>query len=345
MPTQAPPRIALYGTGQYGLEAARIAIAKGWPIVAAYNRAGAKVGQDLGRLAGLDRDLGVIVEDCETADYAAAGADIALVALTDRLQQNLPAYERLLGAGMNIVCHGAEAYFPQATNADLAAKIDALAVAAGVSFTGTGVWDFSRIWAGILIAGPSTELRSMLHVTVTDAESASAFLMRNVCGVSMTPEEYVTGAKMAIGGLYGQIPHHVLHALGYTVTKVEERREPVIGDKPVYCRLLDRTLEPGLVLGTRIIAEVETAEGVTASAHIELRILNEGENEHMAWAIDGKPSSKIRIDRTDSVHTSASCLVNRIPDVIAAAPGIRLVSELGVLKPKSPATPAREARA
>lgn len=345
MSSETPPRVAIYGTGQYGLEAARIAIAKGWPIVAAYNRAGAKVGQDLGRLAGLDRDLGVIVEDCDSADYAAAGADIALVALTDRLRQNLPAYTRLIGAGMNILCHGAESYFPQAIDPALAAEIDALATAAGVTFTGTGVWDFSRIWAGILIAGPATALRAMLHVTVTDAESASIALMRDVCGVSMTPEEYETGAKMAIGGLYGQIPHHVLHALGYTVTKVSERREPVIAETPVYCRLLDRMLAPGLVIGTRIIADVETAEGVTAAAHIELRILAPGETEHMAWAIDGKPASKIRIDRTDSVHTSAACLVNRIPDVIAAPPGIRLVSQLGVLRPKRPHAPARGAKA
>jgi 4-hydroxy-tetrahydrodipicolinate reductase len=34
------------------------------------------------------------------------------------------------------------------------------------------------------------------------------------------------------------------------------------------------------------------------------------------------------------VHTSSACLVNRIPDVIAAPPGIRLVSQLGVLRHK-----------
>ena len=34
----------------------RFAADKGWPIVAAFNRAGAKVGRDIGRLAGLGRD-------------------------------------------------------------------------------------------------------------------------------------------------------------------------------------------------------------------------------------------------------------------------------------------------
>ena len=60
---------------------------KGWSIVAAANRAGPKIGQDQGRLAGLNEDLGVIVQDCETADYAAMGADIALVVQTERLNR------------------------------------------------------------------------------------------------------------------------------------------------------------------------------------------------------------------------------------------------------------------
>jgi hypothetical protein len=118
------PKIVIYGAGYYGLEAARIALAKGWPIVAAVNRAGPKIGQDLGRIADLGRDLGVIIQDCETADYRAMGADIAIVALTDRLKQNLPAYQRLMDAGINIVCHGSESYFAQGADPALAGEID-----------------------------------------------------------------------------------------------------------------------------------------------------------------------------------------------------------------------------
>jgi 2,4-diaminopentanoate dehydrogenase len=330
------PRIVICGTGQYGLEAARIALGKGWPIVAAVNRAGKKVGQDIGRLAGLNRDLGVLVQDCDTADYAAFGADIAIVAMTDRLKQNLPIYKKLMGAGINIVCHGAEAYFPQGADPELAQEIDAYAKQHNVTLTGTGIWDFSRIWAGILVAGPATEIKSFFHKSVTDAQGANLPMMM-VCGVSKTQQDYadtMTNTLGIIGGIYKLVAHHVLHALGYRVTQVTERREPVLSDRPVYCRLLDRTLEPGIALGTRIISDVSTEEGVTSTSHIELRILPEGENEHMLWSVNGMPASKIRVDRTNAVHTSAACLVNRVPDVIAAPAGIRLVSQLGPLMPK-----------
>jgi len=67
---QHGPRVMIYGVGYYASEAVRILVERGWPIVGAVNRAGPKIGQDLGRLAGLEHDLGIIVQDCETADYA-----------------------------------------------------------------------------------------------------------------------------------------------------------------------------------------------------------------------------------------------------------------------------------
>jgi hypothetical protein len=329
------PRIMIYGVGYYASEAVRILVERGWPIVGAVNRAGPKIGQDLGPLAGLKQDLGITVQDCETADYASFGADIALVVQTERLSLNWSAYQRLLGAGINVICHGSESYFPQGADVELANKIDALAKQGNATFTGTGIWDFSRIWPGIVVAGPCTELRSMNHYSLTNAELANERMMR-AYGVDMTQADFaetVTAVPGQLGELYKGIPAHVMHALGYTITKVTERREPVLSDQPVWCGTLNRNLEPGTSLGLRIIASVETQEGPTATAHIELRILSPSESEHMMWTVDGRPASKIRVDRADGVHTSAACMVNRIPDVIAAAPGVRLISELGPLRP------------
>ncbi|MET0545060.1 MAG: hypothetical protein ABWZ40_02010 [Caulobacterales bacterium] len=335
MASQNKPKLAFCGVGQYGLEAVRIAAAKGWPIVGAVNRAGDKIGKDLGRLAGLDRDLGVIVQDIETADYKSFGADVGIVAIFDRLAGNLPVYERLMNAGINVVCHGAEAYFPWGSDTKTGAYIDDLAKRNGVSFMGTGIWDYSRIWAGILAAGPQTRIDTFFHRSITDAEAANLTMMK-VCGVGMTQDEYaekMSRIEGIIGNLYKTIPHQVLWALGYDITRCEERREPVLSDEPTYCRLLDETLAPGISLGTRIIAEVETKQGVTAAAHIELRILPKGENEHMVWTINGMPGAKVRVDRQHAVHSSAACLIHRAPDIIAAAPGIQVLSKLGVLSP------------
>lgn len=65
------------GVGFYGMEAVRILAKKGWPTIVAVNRVGSKIDQNLRRLAGLSEDLGIIVQDCETADPVALRADIA----------------------------------------------------------------------------------------------------------------------------------------------------------------------------------------------------------------------------------------------------------------------------
>jgi 4-hydroxy-tetrahydrodipicolinate reductase len=106
------PRLVIYGTGTYNSRVVQIADQKGWPIVAAFNRAGAKVGQDLGQVCGLARDIGVTIQDCDAASYDDLDADVAIVAITDRLNQNFAAYQRLMNAGLNVICHGTESYYP-----------------------------------------------------------------------------------------------------------------------------------------------------------------------------------------------------------------------------------------
>ncbi|MDR5809161.1 hypothetical protein [Caballeronia sp. LZ019] len=232
---RSKPKVMIYGVGYYATEAVRILVRRGWPIVAAVNRAGPKIGKDLGQVAGLEEDLGVIVQDCETADYAALGADIALVVQTERLSSNLSAYRRLLGAGINVICHGSESYFPQVADHELADEIDELAKRTGATYTGTGIWDFSRIWPGILIAGPCTDLHSLTHRSLTNAEVANERMMR-AYGVDMTQAEFaerVTATPGELGELYKGIPALVMHGLGFTITKVNERREPVLSDCPV----------------------------------------------------------------------------------------------------------------
>ena len=226
------PRIVIYGTGRTGQTIARLAIQKGWTIAAAFNRAGPKVGQDIGRLAGLDRDIGVVVQDCETATYANLDAKIGIVTVTDILRQNLPAYQRLLGAGLNVICHGTEAYDPFGNDAEVAAQIDKLAKSKGVTFSGGGIWDMSRIWSGILVAGPCTELKSMFHSSLTDCSRFGKPAMLHT-GVGKSVDEFKQmAAAFAILKTYKTIPQHVLDALGYAVTDVLFSVEPVTFDTP-----------------------------------------------------------------------------------------------------------------
>jgi hypothetical protein len=343
------PRIVVYGTGHYGAEFTRLARLKGWPIVAALNRAGSKVGKDLWRLAGLEADSGVVVQDCETADLSKVDADVGVVFMTDSLEENFPAYERLLTAGLDVICHGVQAYYPWRYDPDTAARIDALARAHGKTFTGTGIWDMSRIWAGILLAGPCVTIRSLNHETVTQVNYPSVDMVKRF-GLDLTPEEYRERFVRSPGGVrdyglagrYQSIPEQVLTALGFNVTAGAEVQEPITSDQPVYCKALHRDIEPGRVVGWRYRSTVDTSEGVRAEARMDMRLLREDEREQMVWEIDGLPGNRLVIERRDSIVASAASVLNRIPDVIAAEPGIRLLSQLGPMRPRFPLGPMTE---
>jgi 2,4-diaminopentanoate dehydrogenase len=335
-PSESEPRVVIYGTGQYGGFVTRLALEKGWQVVAAFNRAGDKVGQDLGRAAGLERDLGVIIQDCDTADYGDLDADIGVVTQTNLLEVNLPAYERLMNAGLNVICHGTESYYPWGNDPELAARIDALAKGNGVSFTGSGIWDMSRIWAGILVAGPCTRINSLFHSSITDVTAQTTNMAQaEQVGVGFTVDEFdAAGLRQSpIAKSYKTIPEQVLVKLGYTVTDSRAFVEPVLFDTDLSSDFLGGTIPAGDVVGTRIVGEIETEEATTARAEIDLRMFKEGEVEHMFWSVDGLPRTSVRTERRDSAHATAGCLFNRILDVIAAEPGIALISDMGPLTP------------
>ena len=326
------PQVAIYGAGQYALESVRIMHRKGWDIVAAYNRAGEKVGRDIGELAGIE-PLGVLVEDCEEANYGSSGANIAIHSVADRLDYNWPGHRRLLGAGINVICHGGESNFPWGSRPELAGRLDELAKAHGVTFTGTGIWDYSRIWSGLLAAGSASELTGLVHRTLTNGEAAGLELLK-VCGGTLTLEEFSELNEGLLAGIYKTVPHQVLWALGFEVIEVSEDREPILDSEPVFSNALGAMIEPGICLGTRITTRVRTREGVNATSINELRVLKPGEKEHMVWEVQGRPETVIRVDRTDSMHSSAACMVNRVPDVLNAEPGIQVISQLGPIRPQ-----------
>ena len=329
------PRIVLYGTGQFGQYFARLADQKKWPIVAAFNRPGKKVGQDIGRLAGMDRDLGVVVQDSETADYSGLKADVAIVSTHNSIGENMPAYRRLLGAGLNVACLAGEAMYPFVLRPEAAKEIDGLAKKNKVTLTGGGIWDVSRIWPGILATGPFTEIKSLYHRSITDC--ARQIVTKDQAwelAIGIKEKEFWDKGydKNPIGLLYQTIPQHVFGAIGYTIKETTTRLEPVVLDVPMPLHMFEEPIPAGDCVGTRIICECVTNEGPTAKVEIELKLLQEGEVEHMMWTVKGRPEITIRVERNDSAHATAGCLFNRIPDIIAAKPGIVPVSQMGVLK-------------
>jgi 2,4-diaminopentanoate dehydrogenase len=334
--TAARPRVVICGAGYYGGFVAQALEDSGYELVGAYNRAGPKIGQDIGRVTWRNRDFGVFVEDIATADLKKVKADVAICTQSDDLCKDMPSYTRLMEAGINIISLAMEAYYPFGSDPERAAEIDAIARRNKVTFTGSGIHDMSRIWSGIIACGQCTQLESIYHESLTDA--ADQVLPERLAGgmtmLGTTVEEYLAKGvhKARLWPVYTVTLEHVLTALGYTVVEKGCRVEPIVWDEPLENERLNLVVPAGRVLGTRTIGFVKTREGVTGNVKTEARICRKGEVDHMLWRIEGKPCSEVIVKRRNADYTNAACLVGRVKDVMAATPGIVPVSQYGPLQ-------------
>jgi 2,4-diaminopentanoate dehydrogenase len=324
------PRIVICGTGQYGGLVAEAALDVGYQIVGAYNRAGPKIGQDLGKVTGLNRDIGVIVEDIETADFTKIEADVGVVTQSDVLRNDIPTFKRLMSAGINVISLAMEAYYPFGSDPEAAAEIDAFARRHEVTFTGSGLHDMSRIWSGILAAGQCTQISSIHHESLTNMiDQLTPEQLLRTYALGWTVEAYQKAGidKARLWPVFTTLLEHVLTSFGFTVTEKNTRIEPIVWNEPLECEYVNQVIPAGRVLGTRTIGHVKTKEGVTASVKTEARICKKDEEENTLWKIDGKPRVEVRVKRLDPAYTNGACLINRVRDVISAPPGIVLVSQ------------------
>ena len=118
-----------------------------------------------------------------------------------------------------------------------------------MTFTGSGIWDMTRIWAGILSVGPNTEIESMTHTSFTDIARQGVHLLR-FCGAGLTVKEFEEKSVAGNGGLGGIAiipPLCVADALGLDVVDVKEKVEPIIWEEDHQSHWLNETIPAGYV--------------------------------------------------------------------------------------------------
>src|SRR4249919_1994181 len=126
--TSGPIRVLHFGLGPIGLGIVRqVAERKGFKIVGAVDIDPAKVGRDLGDVAGLPRPLRVRISNDARKAIKASKPDVAVLCTSSSLKKVLPQFETVLKLKVPIVSTTEELAYPVKGNARVAKKIDALA--------------------------------------------------------------------------------------------------------------------------------------------------------------------------------------------------------------------------
>ncbi|MEM3372442.1 MAG: hypothetical protein QXO55_07525 [Candidatus Korarchaeum sp.] len=325
-------RVVMVGLGPIGQAIAKGILKKrGFSIVGAVDVAPELVGKDLGEVLGLDGKLGVTVVPDLDKLLDEVRADVAVIATKSYLPDVYPQIEACVKHCVNVVSTCEELSYPYYRYPELSARIDSLAKQYGVTVLGTGINPGYLMDAlPIMLTGACTEVESVRVIRMMDSKKRRIPYQRKI-GTGLSPEEFrrMIEEKKITGhvGLTESIAM-IAAALGWKLDEIKEfPPEPVIADREVTTTYT--TVKPGQVAGLKSIAHgIKDGKPVIILEFISHALVEE---EHDTVIIEGTP--RIEEKKIGGVHGdigTVAVVINMIPKVIKAAPGLVTMKDLPI---------------
>ncbi len=103
---------------------------------------------------------------------------------------------------------------------------------------------------------------------------------------------------------------------------------PQTHDKELRSETLQMTIPAGHATGMSAVVTTITEEGIVIEAECIGKVYAAGEFDQNVWTIQGEPNTEVIINRPATVELTCATIVNRIPDLIAAAPGFTTTEKM-----------------
>jgi 4-hydroxy-tetrahydrodipicolinate reductase len=323
-------RAVVYGVGAMGALCGRLMHEKGVDLVGGITRT-SHLGEDLGDVCGVG-PLGVQIGDDAGAILAATRPDVALVCVATFMHDMMEHLERCVRHGVNVITTAEEALYPWRTQPELTARLDALAREHGVSVLGSGYTDY--YWGGEVtqLAGSCHRIERIEGVGRFNVDDYGIAVARNNHVGESVAECRAAFEKDTSPAFFQTVADLLCADLGLTVTSVRQSIEPSTEDVDVPCAVLGTTVKAGDVTGKVTVVDVATEEAVDLHIELQERLYREGETDLNRWVIHGEPEAVLENPSPATDVLTCATMVNRIPDVIAAAPGYVTVDVLPKLR-------------
>lgn len=323
-------RVAHFGLGPIGAAIVRqVASRKGFKVAGAIDIDPGKVGRDLGDVVALGRKLGVKVQPDAANTLKAAKPDVVVLCTSSSLKKVLPQIETILKAKIPIVSTTEELSYPAGNRVRLGRQIDAMARKAKVAVLGTGVNPgFVMDALPIALTGVCERVDSVEIHRVQDARIRRLPFQQKI-GAGLTREEFqkrVDAGTVRHVGLTESITM-IADALGWKLDRITDEIEPRMAETRVASEFL--TVEPGYVCG--IVQDGVGYQNGKAIIRLHMEAYLGAPESYDSTTVEGSPRLSMKI--AGGVHgdvATASIVVNSIPKIIHAAPGLRTMRDLAL---------------
>lgn len=323
-------RVVQFGLGPIGQACVKVLAEKaGVELVGGLDIDVNKIGKDLGEVCGLNKSLGAVVRgDLETAlaEWRPQVVVHTTLSFLDRIEDQLVT---IIRSGAHIVSSTEELFYPFPRNAGFCQRVDALAAQHGVGVVGTGVNPgFSMDILPLCLTGVCTAVEKITATRVVDASRRRLPLQKKI-GAGISRKEF---RERVATGTFGHIGLResalaVMNTMGWPVDEIKESLKPMLAEKRIKTPYL--TVEAGQITGIHQMMRVKS--GDKERLKLELQMFVGAKKPHDSIEIVGNPPLSMRIEGGIFGDTATiGALVNAIPKIINARPGLRTMLDLPV---------------
>src|SRR6476661_2068295 len=325
---KGPIKVLHYGLGPIGAAVVRqVAERRGFKIVGAVDIDPAKVGRDLGEIAGAGRALRVKVSGDAKKTIKSTKPDVVVLCTLSSLKKVMPQMEEILKLRVPIVSTTEELAYPTSANLKYARAIHAAAKKAKAAVLGTGVNPgFTMDALPITLTGVCERVDSIRVDRVQDARVRRLPFQQKI-GAGLTREQFqkkVDDSSVRHVGLAESVSM-IADAMGWKLDKITDEIQPKIAETTVSSEFL--AVDPGYVCG--IVQDGVGYRNGKAVITLHMEAYLGAPESFDAVEIVGSPPLKMKL--AGGVHgdiATASIVVNSLPKILEVPPGLHTMRDM-----------------
>src|SRR5205823_7112831 len=287
----------------------------------------AKIGRDLGDVVGSSKRLGVKVWSDAGKALKSLKPDVVVLCTSSSIKKVMPQIDTILKARKPIVSTTEELSYPGYTHIRQARQIHAWAKKAKVAVLGTGVNPgFAMDALPIALTAVCERVDRVSVNRIQDARIRRLPFQQKI-GAGLTTEQFqrkVEDGSVRHVGLTESIAM-IADALGWTLDRIADDIHPKLATVTISSEFL--AVDPGYVCG--IIQDGVGYRRNEPVIRLHMEAYLGAPESYDSVDIEGSPRLSMKV--AGGIHgdvATASIVVNSIPKVLAAPPGLHTMRDL-----------------
>lgn len=323
-------RVVHFGLGPVGAAIVKqVAERPGFKIAGGIDIDPAKIGRDVGDVVGLNRRLGIKVQDNAAKALKLAKPDVVVLCTSSSIKKVMPQIETILKSRTPIVSTAEELAYPGYTHIRQARQIHAWAQKAKVAVLGTGVNPgFAMDALPITLTAVCERVDRILVSRVQDARMRRLPFQQKI-GAGLTTEQFQKKAGEGSVGHVGLTESiaMIADALGWTLDRITDDVQPKLARVTTSSEFL--AVDPGYVCGIVQVGVGYRKGEPVIRLHLEAYL--GAPESYDSVEIEGSPQLSMKIlGGIQGDIATASIVVNSVPKVLAAAPGLHTMRDVAL---------------